>query len=67
MKIKELHAKYERGDSLTDKELADLLEFYDNLVSALDAGFLTQYRLVQQDAWSVQRTLKGYQQARKNR
>ena len=65
-KFRKIHEKYDRGDSLTNSELQAMIEFYDNLVKALDAAYLPRFQLMQREAWSVQRRLHEIRSFRVN-
>ena len=63
-KFRKIHAKYERGDRLTNPELAVLIAYYDDLVKVLDTAYLPAFSLMQREAWQNQRRLHYIRDAR---
>jgi len=66
-KFRAIHAKFECGDRLTDRELTALIAYYDDLVKALDVGYLPVFSLMQREAWQNQRRLHYIREARVNK
>ena len=60
--IRDIYLKYERSDSLTDREMRDLLNAYDAAVSATES--FRHYTLVTRDALIERMNLSGYLEAR---